>query len=432
MKSAKKLISLKVKHPETLLLAIGKDGTMRIGLPPRDPQDDYSHRAAVVGKLGNASHVICSPEGELFCVRDKDLYRGPLQTKEGVDWFSTARRVGRCEWSEYKILFFHPKGELYGTTKSGEFYKGPQPDNENVPWMYGQAEQIGTSGWENCEALFFDPSDVLYAVSKQDNIVKSKPPTSDDFKTWMETVTVAGGKAWLNLTHFMAFGPLGELWCVDKRNGNLYSGSISPNGKYLEIAEKLGSYYNTFPFLSFTKDKTIGRIISFEFLLENAKRSSENPEVIEERVYDNRMSSSMLKHCFTFDKTVKSSSSFSQEHGFTAEIGTVLKFTTGIPCIAEFESKVTINLSTTNVWSFTETNETQVVFSSSSQVDLPAGKAIRVVASVAKAELIVPYRAKIKTLFGFEAEIEGTWNGVSLYNLMVRQEDYNTELQPLK
>ncbi|CAJ0931899.1 unnamed protein product [Ranitomeya imitator] len=166
---------------------------------------------------------------------------------------------------------------------------------------------------------------------KQDNIVKSKPPTSDDFKTWMETVTVAGGKAWLNLTHFMAFGPLGELWCVDKRNGNLYSGSISPNGKYLEIAEKLGSYYNTFPFLSFTKDKTIGRIISFEFLLENAKRSSENPEVIEERVYDNRMSSSMLKHCFTFDKTVKSSSSFSQEHGFTAEIGTVLKFTTGIP-----------------------------------------------------------------------------------------------------
>ncbi|XP_073518765.1 uncharacterized protein [Phyllobates terribilis] len=221
MKSARKLISLKVEHPETLLLAIGKDGTMRIGLPPRDPRDGYNYRAAVVGKLGNASHVTCSPEGELFCVRDKDLYKGPIQSKEGVDWFSIARRVGKCEWSEYKIIFFHPNGDLYGTTKSGEFYKGPQPDNENVPWTYGQATQIGTGGWEKCEALFFDPCGVLYAVTKQDNIVKSKPPTTQDFKEWMKTVTVAGGSGWYSHTHFMSFFPCGKLWCVEKGNGNV-------------------------------------------------------------------------------------------------------------------------------------------------------------------------------------------------------------------
>ncbi|XP_073416011.1 uncharacterized protein [Dendrobates tinctorius] len=426
MKSARKLISLKVEHPETLLLTIGKDGTMRIGLPPRDPQDDYSHRAAVVGKLGNASHVTCSPEGELFCVRDKDLYKGPVQSKEGVDWFSEARRVGRCEWSEYKILFFHPNGELYGTTKSGDFYKGPQPDNENIPWMYGQATLIGTSGWEKCEALFFNECGDLYAVTKQDIIVKSKPPTQESyFKDWMQTVTVAGRGGWHDLTHFMSFCPGGNLWCVDKGKGNIYSGSLPNNGTYLESAEKLGCYYNTFPYLAFTKDKTIGKIISFEFLPEKAKTSAENPEVIEERVYDNRTSSSTLKHCFTFDKTEKSSSSFSQEHGFKIETGMSIKFKAGIPFIAQIETGVTINIGTTHTWSFTETNETEVTFSSSSQVDLPAGKAIRMVASVVKAKLIVPYRAKVCTLFGFEAEIEGTWNGVSLYNLMVIQEDYN-------
>ncbi|KAM4050168.1 uncharacterized protein ACNLHF_013944 isoform 2-T3 [Anomaloglossus baeobatrachus] len=400
MKPTRELITLKVENPETLLLTVGKDGTMRIGLPPRDPRDGYVYRAALVGKLGNASHAFCSPEGELFCVRDKDLYKGPIQAKED--------------------------GDLYGTTKSGEFYKGPQPINENVPWMYGQATQIGTSGWEKCETLFFDPSGLLYAVvTKQDNIVKSKPPKTQDFKEWMKTVTVAGGSGWCSLTHFMSFCPGGKLWCVEKGSGNIYKGSLPDNGAYLANAEKLGNNYNIFPFLSFTKDKTISNIISFEFLPEKGKRSSENPEVIEERVYDNRRSSTALKHTFTFDKTVRSSSSFSQEHGFTIEVGASLKFKAGIPCIVETEAKVEINVSTTNTWSFTETNETEVKFSSSSEVDLPAGNAIRVVASVAKAVLVVPYRARIRTIFGFETEIEGTWNGVSLYNLMVRQEDYD-------
>ncbi|KAM4050930.1 uncharacterized protein ACNLHF_019835 [Anomaloglossus baeobatrachus] len=408
---------------DTLLLAVENNGVIRIGLPPKKKLGGYYERSTIIGKLENASHVICSPEGELFCVRGSDLYRGPLPSKEGVDWFSMARRVGKSEWNSFKTLFFHPNGELYGTTHDGEFHKGPQPDNEKVPWMYEQATQIGASGWNQCEALFFHPDGDLYSVTTTDKIVKGKPPTIHI--EWLKTSKLVGESSWLNLTHFISFSPKGKLWSVEKWNGIIYKGFIPEDGRYIDNAENLGRDYHIFRFLAFTKDKTIRNIINFTFLPERAQRSSESAEVIEERVYDNRKSTTPLKHTFAFDKTVKSSSSFSQDHGFTVEVGASLTFKAGIPLIAETEASVHINTSTTHNWNFTETNETEVKFSSSSNVEVLSGKAIRVVASVVKAELIVPYRARVRTLFGSETEVEGTWNGAALYNLMVTQEDYN-------
>ncbi|KAM4048759.1 uncharacterized protein ACNLHF_001268 [Anomaloglossus baeobatrachus] len=173
------------------------------------------------------------------------------------------------------------------------------------------------------------------------------------------------------------------------------------------------------------KDKRIRNIISFDFIPERAERSSESAEVIEERVYDNRKSTTPLKQLFAFDKTVKSSSSFSQDHGFTIEVGVSLTFKAGIPFIVGTKGTVNINTSTTHNWSFTKTNETEVKFSSSSEVEVPPGKAIRVVASVVKADINVPYKMRVRTIFGFESELEGTWNGVTHYNLMVTQEDYD-------
>ncbi|KAG8552795.1 hypothetical protein GDO81_003069 [Engystomops pustulosus] len=385
--------------------------------------DNYYDRAATLGKLDIVGHVLCSPQGELFCVRGEDLYRGPMPTKKDGDWFSTARRVGKSNWSHFEILFFHPNGELYATTKSKEFYKGPQPDNEYVPWEYGQATKIGSFGWDNFETLFFDPDGVLYAVTKTDKLVKGKPPTGPDYD-WTQNNSLVGETGWLKLCHFISFAPDGKLWSVDKENGNIYRGSIPEDGRYFDSAEHLGHDYHLFRFLSFTPDKTIRNIISFEFLPEEGKRTSESAEVIEERIYDNRGSSVPLDHTFTFDKAVKISSSFSQDHGFTVEAGLEVKFTAGIPFFAETEATVKISASTTHTWSFTETNETEVKFSSSSNVEVPPGKAIRVVASVVKADLNVPYRARVKTIFGSETEVGGTWDGADVYNLKVTQDDY--------
>ncbi|KAG8544665.1 hypothetical protein GDO81_022099 [Engystomops pustulosus] len=226
------------------------------------------------------------------------------------------------------------------------------------------------------------------------------------------------------MTHFMLYGPDGKLWCVDTEDGTIFRGIMPADGSYFNNAERLGFGYHHFSFLAFTKDTAIDSIISFEFLPKQGKRISESPEVIEERVYNNSNSSVPLKHTFAFEKSVKSSSSFSHKHGFTFGVGAEIKFKAGVPFIGEAETTIKLNLSTSHEWSFTETNETTAKFSSSSNVVVPPGKAIRVMASVLKADLVVPYRAKITTLFGYETEIEGVWNGVTHYNLMVTQKDY--------
>ncbi|XP_075189243.1 uncharacterized protein LOC142278332 [Anomaloglossus baeobatrachus] len=410
---------------DSLLLAIESNGTIRLAVSPKPYLERYHERANNVGKLENASHVICSPAGELFCVRGKDLYRGPMPSKQGVDWFSMARRVGKNEWYQWKILFFHPNGELYGVTHAGKFHKGPQPDNENLPWMYEQSTEIGGKDWNQCAALFFHPNGDLYTVTSEDIFKGAKPPTSQNFWDWNETAKVFGRRWWLDLTHFMGISTKEKLWCVNKWSGEMYKGTIPEKGNYVELAEYMGNQYNVFRFLALAKDKTIRNIVNFKFLPELADRISSSVEVIEERVYDNRKSGTNLNHKFGFEKTLKSSSSFSQGHGFIIEVGASLKFKAGVPFIAETEATVNINASTSHNWNFTETNETEVKFSSNSEVEVPPGKAIRVVASVMKAELNVPYKMRVRTVFGFETLLEGTWKGATHYNLMVTQEDYN-------
>ncbi|CAN2388327.1 hypothetical protein PRIEUP_LOCUS16273 [Pristimantis euphronides] len=385
-----------------------KDGTMRMGLPPQHLLDDYPDRAAVIGKLGNVSHVICSPKGELFCVRGGDLYRGTMPSQEGVDWCSSARRVGKVEWSKFKILFFNPNGDLYGITNSGELYKGPQPDNENMPWMYERTTVLISpgeklfihlipTGRNGCCATFFDPCGVLYAVTQEGKLVSGKPPTpGQDCEDWLRTSTVIAEGGWLKEIRFMSFSPDGNLWSVEK-NGDIYRRTVSDERKALENAEKMGWNYQIFQFLSFTQDKTVSYILSFKFLPDQGKIVSDSLEVIEDRIYQNK-SCAALSNKFTFGKTVKQSSSFSHDQGLTFEAGAELTFTSGILFIAEDETTVKISVTTTNNWNLTKTNETEVsdlfIFSSSSEVELSPGEAVRVVALVVKAKLAVPYKAR--------------------------------------
>ncbi|XP_069833197.1 tachylectin-2-like [Dendropsophus ebraccatus] len=407
---------------DTILLAVTQDYSVQIGLPPQHHQDNFSSRAAFLGKVDNVSHVACSPAGELFCIRSGDLYRGPMPSKQDVDWFTVAQRVGRFDWSKIKLIFFHPNGDLYCTTHKGDFYKGPPPDNEHVPWLYCQATKIGRGNWNVFIAFSFDPDGNLFGVDNES--FYTGPPPTDENVAWKKLMI--GGDYWKSMTHFMAFTNDKQFWSVDVPKGTLYRGD-SPRLQpwYWMFADILGWGYNNYRFLSFTKDKTIHKIISFEFLIDEGKKVSESPQVLEEKLYDNRKSNTTMKHEYKINKTVRESSSFSRDHGFTFDVGIETTVKTGIPVVAEGQVTVTMSMSTTHNWNFTEMNETETSFESNTIIELEPGNAIRVVSSVMKAEIDVPYKAIARTLFGSEVEIRGMWKGVSHYNLIVKQEDYD-------
>ncbi|KAM8940045.1 uncharacterized protein RCH25_000182 isoform 1-T1 [Pelodytes ibericus] len=410
---------------DTLLFAV-QNNLAKAGLPPKDYMDSFGSRSAIVGKLPDVSKIAFNPEGELYAIRGSELYTGPMPSSGNQDWFSSAKRVGKVDWDKMKSLFFDRKGLLYAVTKDGAFYKGQAPSNENVSWLYGQATQIGKSGWNNLAALFFDLKDNLYAVTDKGKLVMRSPPTSAD-EEWLASSTTIGTEGWYDLTHFMDVSPDGNLWCVDTKNGKIYKGAIPVKGdaEYLAKAENLGIGYNIFPCLAFTTDKTIQSIVSLEFLPDSGKVLSHGVEVVQSQVYNNKKSGTPLKHKFTVSKTMTETSTFTREHGFTVAMGMELTFKTGVPVIAEGEAKISIDMSTTHTWSFSKTNETQTTFSSSSDVEVPPWKGIRMVASVSKGEMDVPYRAQIRTLFGYTTTIQGMWKGVTHYDLMVTQEDYS-------
>ncbi|XP_056407355.1 tachylectin-2-like [Hyla sarda] len=406
----------------TLLLTVTEDFSVQMGIPPLHRLDRYKERASILGKVNNISHLACSPDGELFCIRQGDLYRGPMPSKKDVDWFTLAQRVGRIDWDRARRILFHPDGEFYVVTNNGEMYKGPAPDNEHLPWFYAVAKRIGDKYWNEYNILFFDLEGLLYGVHT-DKFYNGAPPTEEN-ASWIRTCI--GGRDWERLTYFMGYTLDKKLWSVDKYNGNVYRGDTPTPQQlhYLINADYLGWSFNQYRFLAFTKDKTIKNIISFEFLTDQGDKTSETPEVLEEKIYDNRKSTSILRHSFKISKTLKESSSFTHEHGFTFEAGVETTFKSGIPRIAEAGVTVKMNMSTTHNWNFTKTNETESNFESSTDVELEPGKAIRMVASVLKAQITVPYKAKARTMFGAEVEVMGKWFGVSHYNLMVKQEDF--------
>ncbi|XP_053305242.1 tachylectin-2-like [Spea bombifrons] len=408
---------------ETILFTVDRDDyTVRAGLPPHDPRDNFAARAAVLGKLEYIRKIAFSPKGQLYVIRDGDLYVGPLPSPKHDDWFSVAKRVGRGDWDTLKFFLFHPEGELYAATYEGKLYKGPAPDNEYVPWLYAKATEIGGAGWDTLDALFFDSKGMLHAVTLEDKLVKRSPPTSLS-ESWLDSSVTIGNQQWVSRTHFISFAPDGKLWCIEYGEGDIYSGDppVAGDGKY--EAKNLGKGYSQYGFVAFTTDKIIQQIVSFEFLPDLGQTISETLEVVNDEIYYNKKSTVTLHHTFSFEKTLTQSSEFTHEHGFMCEVGVEITFNGGVPLVAEQGVTLSVNTSTSHNWNFTKANETSVTFSTSSEVEIPAGKAIRMIASVKKAEMEMPYRAHIRTMFGYETTIEGKWKGLTHYNLRVDQED---------
>ncbi|XP_069040038.1 uncharacterized protein [Lepisosteus oculatus] len=406
-----------------VLFAMERSGSIKIGLPPNNYNDNFSEYSKYVGNLQGISHVAFSPQGTMFAVCNAQLYSGSPPANPDENWLKQkARCVGRSGWDQVHSLFFHPNGTLYVVMKSGELYRGPPPENEYVSWMYRVATKIGTGGW--CfPSLFFDPAGILYTVTTEGNLLKGSPPNDMNY-IWSKNSEIIGTGGWTELTHFMAFSPDGNLWCVSKNGGKIYTAPPPriASDNWIGRAQNLGSGYNQFPILALTQDKTISQILSLDFSVKDAKILSKEPLIVGQHDCDNSTGSVPYTATFEFSETVTLESSFTHSHGFTVEVGASTTFKAGIPLLAANETTVSINASTTHNWSFTETERKEIVNTSSLNATVPPGEAVRFKAVVQKGIIDVPYTAKVLTVFGHQTTITGTWTGASVSKVAIKEE----------
>jgi hypothetical protein len=173
----------------------------------------------------------------------------------------------------------------------------------------------------------------------------------------------------------------------------------------------------------FANSRTIVEILEFYWNLDQAKVLSTAPEIIATETYDNSKSQIPLRTKFSFTKEITNTSTFSEQHGFEIKVGVETKFKAGIPGLAENETTVKLDASTTNTWQIGGENKTTQSYTRESDVEVPAFKRMQRVASVTKGNLDVPYRAKIRAGDGSIQWLEGTWMGVSTINLLEKQVD---------
>ncbi|OCT99121.1 uncharacterized protein LOC108719446 [Xenopus laevis] len=408
----------------TILFAVGKHFTARAGAPPRCRWDSYESRARRLGKLYNVRLIAFSPNRRLYAVRRGQLYVGNMRSRRNQNWFRCSRRIGRRGWNQFKFLFFHPNRLLYAVTYSGQLYRGRPPTNQCQPWRRRIARKIGNRGWNYFEALFFDPKGILYAVTRDDRLVKRYPPSGANDR-WLSSSTTIGRGGWRVLTHFIGFSPDGYLWAVNKRNGYIYRGRAprSPCEKYMRKARWLGRSYNMYRLLAFTRGYIVQNVQNFQFFPESGQIVEQSTELLKKEIYDNQKGIDQLNRTFTLDQIMEEKSEF--QLSTELELGGDATFADGIPYIPAGGKKVSINRSSPHYWNFTDTNERQITFSLHKSFPIKAGKQLQVVASVQKATVEVPYRAEVISDCGSVATIEGTWQGVTYYNLMVDQEEYD-------
>ncbi|XP_069064751.1 uncharacterized protein [Pleurodeles waltl] len=405
---------------DILLFMVDGENTCRIGHPPQKSTDNYHTSAKKIGKIENACKITHSPDGKLYVVHGSHLYEGPFPNCEGMNWFKGARRIGKEEWDNFKLITFDLDGKLYAVTHEGDLFKGHPPSNENESWI-DKAKKIGGGKWNALTALFFDPKGMFYALTS-DKFVKGPCPTEAD-KNWLDHAEVIGGSTWATLSHLIAFSPDGDLWCVNRSNGEIFAGPPPTNKteNWQDKAQKLGTGYQVYKYLSFLQDKTIMKILCLRFLIENGNILNQKAEVVEEKVFDNKGGNQPLNLKFEIDKTFMEKSVFSEEHGFKVGVDGKTTFKTGIPKLEKDGSTIGINIVSPHKWDLTKPNETEKQFILSVDLTIDPGKTERKKATVHRATLNIPYSATVLNLYGCKTMISGTWTGDCYYNLQVEQ-----------
>ncbi|MBN3301295.1 TAL2 protein, partial [Amia calva] len=412
-----------------LLLGVDSSGNAKLGLPQTHEDDNFNDRAEEVGLLKGFSHILFSPDGIMFAVRGADIYCGlpPLNPTE--DWLKMkAKCVGRAYWNQFRLLFFHPDGMLYAITKEDKLFKGLPPDNMHMPWLYRVATEIGNSGW-NFPRVFFDPKGMMYAVTKCGKLVKGEPP-SNAYDEWLKRSQIIGNRGWAAFTHCLAFLIDEKVtFYVSDKNGKIYCAPPPEDAtvNWFGKVKKIGKDYNHYKILTFAEDKSISKVLGVDFLVDNGKILSAKPMIIGQHIYDNTKGSIEYTTTFEFSEKVSLESTFSHKYGFTFALGASTKFKAGIPMIAQNETAITLDISTTHTWDFSETTRTEIVRSSSVSVTVPPGKALRFKAIIQKGDMDVPYKAQAVTEFGHKTTVTGTWKGASVSRVEIEEDDITNE-----
>jgi hypothetical protein len=177
----------------------------------------------------------------------------------------------------------------------------------------------------------------------------------------------------------------------------------------------------------FTKSRTVAAILEFYWNMDQQQVVSTMPEVIATQTYDNRDSTTPLEDEFIISKEIRNSSSFSHDHSLDVSVGVSTQFKAGIPFLAANKTTVSLDVSTSNTWSFGEENTTTQSYSRRSPVTVAPGGHIQRTGTITKGAMDVAYRAKIRAADGSISWIEGTWSGASTVSLVVKQIDLKSE-----
>ena len=163
----------------------------------------------------------------------------------------------------------------------------------------------------------------------------------------------------------------------------------------------------------------VDKVCSLDFMLDKAKILQTTPNVLIEQWFDNRESEVEMSDVFAVSKSITLTHKFYHSHRFRIAANTTFK--TGIPFLANGE--MTLSAFDPGGFSLTKENSKTITYETTSYVNLPAGKAITKSAIITRANLKVPWTAKIVNKLGRIHTIGGKWRGVDAYNLRIVQED---------
>ena len=165
-----------------------------------------------------------------------EFYEGIPPESANASWMTSASRIGTTGWADFRHLFFHPDGTLFGVVND-KFYKAPPPKRSSSEEWIAQATLIGDGGWESFKFLFFDPEGVLYGVH-DDRLYKRYPPSNDQ-DHWLGSATLVGAAGWSDF-NFLFFDSKGILYGVENGKFHKRKPPVDRNDSWLGSSTFIG------------------------------------------------------------------------------------------------------------------------------------------------------------------------------------------------
>lgn len=220
-------------------------------------------------------------------------------------------------------------------------------------------------------------------------------------------------------------------WCaLQGYSGGITQGPSPRNNQKVRVA-CYNAEFSNHAYIAKTNDyfldeRTVDRVCSLDFNVDQGQILSQTPLVLKMEMYDNRASSVPLRTTFQISKmiTLRSSFTFTNSLQFKAAASLIVN----IPFVGS--GKIETSASNTMTVSLTDETLRTELISQESPVEVPAGKGINVEAVVQSAILDVPWSAKVVNGLGATSTTGGTWTGVDAFQVNVEQRDIEATPYP--